>query len=122
MKFNYFYETLVNADIEIDDIGNCAIQAYTDMGTSYILLIRSNLGLSTIFTYGPLIEGADILPKIVNCKFERISYKENKLRDVIDKFLNNPYVKITSAIELDYNEALNKCVSITEYLKNPEHY
>ena len=117
MLFNYFYEKRVNADIEIEDIGNCAIQAYNDDGKSFFLIIKTDLGLSSICTYGPLIEELDLLPKVVNCKFERITYKESKLKEIIDKFLNNPYNGITSAIEIDFNEALDKCIDILNYMK-----
>lgn len=120
MEFNYYYDTIAMASIDVEDIGNCAIEAHTDLGEFYYLLIRTNLGISTIVTYGPIVPDIDLLPKVVNCRFERIEFKDTKLVAVINKFLTNPYYKITSANELEYEEAVKNCRDIIDYVKNKE--
>ena len=120
MEFNYYYDTIAMASIDVEDIGNCAIEAHTDLGEFYYLLIRTNLGTSTIVTYGPIVPDIDLLPKVVNCRFERIEFKDTKLVAIINKFLTNPYYKITSAIELEYEEAVKNCRDIIDYVKDKE--
>ena len=120
MEFNYYYDTIAMASIDVEGIGNCAIEAHTDLGEFYYLLIRTNLGTSTIVTYGPIVPDIDLLPKVVNCRFERIEFKDTKLVTIINKFLTNPYYKIRSAIELDYEEAVKNCRDIIDYVKNKE--
>ena len=40
MEFNYYYDTIAMASIDVEDIGNCAIEAHTDLGEFYYLLIN----------------------------------------------------------------------------------
>ena len=71
-NFSYFKEVVVNANLEIDDIGNCCIKTFTDAGQYSILIIKTVMGESTIFTYGPLLVDFESLPKEVNCNITRI--------------------------------------------------
>ena len=41
MEFEYYYVKSVNATLDIDDIGNCAIAAYNDLGLVSYLLIKT---------------------------------------------------------------------------------
>lgn len=122
MEFNYYYDTIAMASIDVEDIGNCAIEAHTDSGEFYYLLIKTNFGTSTIVTYGPIVPDINLLPKAVNCKFERITFKDTKLITIINKFLTNPYYNITSAIELEYEEAVKSCRDIIDYISNPDNF
>lgn len=120
MEFEYFYVQSINASINIDDIGNCAIAAYTDLGEVYYLVIKTLLGTTMVFQYGPLVDGSDILHKSVNCSFKRIGFKESAIQKVITNFLNNPYAKITQAVEITPEEAYENCINIIEYMKTKE--
>lgn len=120
MEFEYFYVQSINASIDIDDIGNCAIAAYTDLGEVYYLVIKTILGTTMIFQYGPLVDGSDILHKSVNCSFKRIGYKDTAIQKVINNFLNNPYAKITQAIEISPEEVYENCIDIIKYMETKE--
>lgn len=116
MNFKYYYATTVMADIDIDDIGHCAIEAHNDIGEFWYLVIRSELGSTQIFEYGPTCH-MDVLEKAVNCSFRRIEFNEKKINKAIDSFLNNPYRNITCAEEIEISEALNNCDDILGYMK-----
>lgn len=116
-SFEYFTTVLVNAELEIDDIGNCAIIASNDMGENYCLIIETRLGVTRILNYGPSIIDFDSLPKSVNCSFKRIDYNPTKISKTIREFLNNPYHKITSAKQVGKEEALNVCKDMLNYMK-----
>ena len=66
MNFDYFTVQTVMANIEIEDIGNCAIEANNDNGEFWYLIIRTTLGSTQIFEYGPTIH-TGIMEKSVNC-------------------------------------------------------
>lgn len=117
MKFEYLKQVVVNADIDIEDIGNCAIKAFNDEGHEYILIVETKLGSSRIFQYGPVIPDMEELPKSTNCSFKRIQFSQSKLIKTIKDFLNNPYASITQVFEVTKEEALEDCVSFIEYMK-----
>lgn len=119
-SFNYYYTKQVNAEININDPGNCAIEAYADNGTVYYLVIKTVLGLSMIFTYGPKIIDSNVFAKSVKCTFDRIDYSESKINTIITKFLNDPNKQITQALEVSSEQALENCISIIEYVKTEE--
>lgn len=121
MVYKYYYREAITDELEIEDIGNCSLIAYNDLGMYYILIIKTDLGLTQIFTEGPLISDY-VLPKNVVCSFKRIDYNASKISKEINGFLNNPASKITSVIEVSIDEALEKCRSIVDYFKNPESF
>lgn len=117
MKFEYFETKTVNADIEIEDIGNCAIKAYTDLGSVYILIIDTVCGYSRIFQYGPAYaEMPTLLCDHVGMSLNRIEFKEKPICKTIEMFLNRD--GITQAIECTRDEALECCTNILEQLNN----
>lgn len=118
MDFEYLRVTQSMDVLQIEDIGNCAIKAFNDMGEEYILVISTQLGTTRIFNYGPINPDLDLLPKNVNCSFKRIQFSEFKIQKTIRDFLNNPYANITQAQCVDEkDEVLNDCRSIIEYMK-----
>lgn len=108
--------------LEVEKIGNCAIEAQKPLingGVAYYyLVIRTSLGQSQIFEYGPVIPDIDLFPDEVICSFKRIEYSDYKVEKIIDKFLNNPKRNIKYACTIDAEEALSKCKSIINYMKD----
>jgi len=66
-----------------------------DDGQEWYLIIRTSLGQSTIIQIGPLTADVDVLPRYFDYNYQRIEYKEVKLFNTIDQFLNNPKRMIT---------------------------
>ena len=122
MKFEYSYTTLCDADIEIDDIGNCCLEANNDRAEFYYLYIRTKYGTTSIMTYGPIIPDVDQLPKSVNCSFKRIDYDEDKIEGIIDDFLNKGFRNISQAREVDKDTIFTNCRSIVDYMADEGNY
>ena len=122
MEFEYFKQTVVNGNLDVDDIGNCAILATNDEGAQYVLVIDTSLGITRVFNYGPIIPDLDMLPKSVMCSFKRIQFSHTKIVKIIDEFLNNSFAHITTAIVVDKAEALETCRSIIDYMKQDNFY
>lgn len=112
MTFEYMQRVVVEANLEVDNVGDCVLQANNDFGNEYYLLIKTELGFSEVLEYGPCMPDIQMLPLDYNISYSRFEYNQGKLERIIDKFLNNPKRVITQAKVTDYE-------SIKEFLVNP---
>ena len=119
-QFDYYKVVQAMDSIDVDDIGNCALRAFTDLGFEHILIIDTQLGTSRVFTFGPVLPDISEFPAKVECKYERMNYAESKLNKAIQTFINQP--GITQVEQVDREEALEDCKSIVEYMGNVEFF
>lgn len=120
--FEYFYTKSAFGQLDIEDVGDCCIQACNDEGLFYYLLIESTLGWTKILEYGPAAPDFDELPKAVNCNFSRIEFDEKKIFKRIDEFLNNRFRNITQAQLVDRSILFEDCKSILDYCYIKENF
>lgn len=119
-KFKYFYVKTAADELDIDDIGKCAIQANNDNGEFVYLIIDTDLGITKVLEYGPINPELSILCKNTSCRFTRFEYSESKISKIIDNFLNQP-LKITQARVISAEEAFNNCINIVDYVKEGKY-
>lgn len=106
MQFEYFYSSVAANSIDIDDIGNCAIRTFNDVGESWVLLIKTQLGSTQILQYGPFIEDMSTnICTYVKSTYSRFDYDQRKIIGIVDSALNDTRNGISQAIILDYDEA-----------------
>ena len=97
-KFEFDNQYVPQNFIEIENIGNVCIEAINEAdGLFYYLLIKTSLGTTSIFEYGPVIPDIDKLFDNYNVSFNREQYNEKKLKIFISKWLNDRMKKITAA-------------------------
>ena len=111
MTFEYCQRVTVDAEIDIPDIGECAILARTDLGEEYYLLIKSEYGFCHVVEYGPAVPDLTVLPANVTYTYEYYEWSQYKIQKKIDKFLNNPKRGITQAQNIEPWEALQNIQS-----------
>lgn len=116
-SFEYFATRVINASLDIEDIGNCAIKACNDRGEEYYMLIETRLGQTRKFIYGPAMPDFDLLPASVNVSFNRFEFTEKRISKDIRSFLNNPFYQITQAFEISKEELLENCKDLISYMK-----
>ena len=121
-SFEYFFTRTAIGELDVDDLGNCAIEAADDLGQLYFLKIDTRLGWSRIFEYGPCTPDFNELPKSVVCTFDREEFNEAKLSNRIKMFLNAPKRNITSARLIDSEELFDTAVDIIEYMRNEQNF
>lgn len=118
MNIEYFVERRYQAELKIEDPGFFALELNNDKLMFWYIIVRTSLGQSQIYTFGPIIPDLDILPDSVTSTFTRIDFDEYKIESIVDKFINDGKKSITQAIEIPIEEALEKSRSILEYMKN----
>ena len=105
--------------IEIDSVGNVCIEAVNENdGLYYYLLIKTSMGTTSIFEYGPIIPDIDKLFDTYIISFNRLSYNEKKLNMFLNKWLNDRTKKITAAYVIDENKFLDNYKDIYYTIKN----
>lgn len=104
--------------IDIADIGQFAIEANNDEGFFWYLIVRTSLGTTSIAECGPVIPDVELLPNNFKQSLTKMPFKEDKLIKAISFFLNDKSKKITKAIEVDINDALNQFRDFKSYLEN----
>lgn len=116
MNFEYLIKVQKQESIDIEDIGNCAIDAYNDLGFNYVLIIKTKEGITEIVEYGPIIVDFDYPPANVQCTYTRSDFKQSKIQRTIQSFLNDGYKCITQAFEIDLKEAGSKIRNLVDFL------
>ena len=119
-KFEFDNQYVPQNFIEIENIGNVCIEAINETdGLFYYLLIKTSLGTTSIFEYGPVIPDIDKLFDNYNVSFNREQYNEKKLKIFISKWLNDRMKKITAANKIEEKSFLDNykdiCYTIERY-------
>lgn len=114
--FEYLARVVVDGDITVEDIGNCAIKANDDLGKEWYLITSTDLGWTEIFEVGPIIPDMHELPVSVIWSYRRIEYSESKISKTIDTFLNDGRRQITQAQEVSKEEAKSNFRNLADYI------
>lgn len=119
MEFEYFYETTINASIDIDNINNCAISAFNDFGDEYIIVFKTNLGQTRMFEFGPIYpEAKESVREAFEIIYIKFDTDDKKIKKYINNFLNNSRRYITQALEISIEDALKMFPDILEVMKD----
>lgn len=116
MNFEYLVKIKKESSINIEDIGNCALDVYNDLGFEWVLLIRTIEGTTEIVEYGPLIPDLECPPAKIVYTYDRITFAEGKIMTRIQKFLNDGYRSVTQAFEITQQEAKDKMKNLVNYV------
>ena len=107
MTFEYLQRIVVDAQLDVENIGECVLRGRNDLGEEFYLVIRSDMGWTEQITYGPVTPEIDILPFNINLSYSRFEFNQSKLMKAIDKFLNDPKKMITQADVVEYSSVVN---------------
>lgn len=116
MKFDYLVKIQKESSIDIENIGNCALDVFNDLGFEWLLLIHTKEGTTQIVEFGPLIPDLEVPPTKVSYTYDRIDFSESKIQTRISRFLTDGYRGITQAFEVTQQEAKEKMKSLVEYI------
>ncbi len=103
MTFEYLQRVIVDAELHVDDIGQCVILGRNDLGEEHYLIIRTEMGWTEQIMLGPVCPDIDILPFNVSILYNRYEFNQGKIERTIDKFLNDPKKMISQAEVVTFN-------------------
>lgn len=103
MTFEYLQRVIVDAELNVDDIGQCVILGRNDIGEEHYLTIRTEMGWTEQIIVGPVCPDIEILPFNVAILYSRYEYNQGKIERAIDKFLNDPKKMISQAEVVTYD-------------------
>lgn len=112
MTFDYMERVVVEGQLDVENIGECIIQANNDFGEIFLLMIRTELGWTQVIDYGPLVPDIELLSPNFKILYSRFEFNQQKIEKLIDRFLNDPKKEITQARVVDVTE-------ITDLLVDP---
>lgn len=122
MEYEYSYISAATGSIDIEDEGNCIIEAIDGNHLLHYLIIRTNLGITNIFILGPYIKDSNMLFKSVQTSFKRITYKIENIRKAIKQFLNDPFKNLIEARLVDVDTVIKNHIPIIDYIKDPTRW
>lgn len=97
MTFEYLQRIVVDAQLEVEDIGQCVILGRNDLGEEYYLITRTEMGFTEQILFGPVCPEVSILPFNVSMYYNRFEFNQRKIESSIDKFLNDTKKAISQA-------------------------
>ena len=112
MLFNYLKTETYMDSIDIDDIGNCFLQVYNDNGREWLMSVKTKLGWTTVKAFGPFILDSNTMDSNFSYLKKELEFKEKKLYNIIDDFINNPHKQITQIFIIDEDTFNDKLSSI----------
>lgn len=121
MKFEYLSRVVVEEEIEIEDVGNCAILANDDFANYYGLVINTVLGTTKVFEFGPVTGDKNIPPENSYQSITTFTYDVRKCNNHIDKFLNNPRRGITQAFEKEPEEVFEYAIDLSRCINGRDN-
>ena len=107
--------------IDIDNIGDCAIECFNEkLEYNYYILIDTDMGMSGIYTWGPVLEDNSMLLPDFTFNFTELEYKESKIIKNLNKYINNMNRGITHAKLISKKEALEHIPELAAYIPTGE--
>lgn len=115
MEFEYSFTSVATQTLDIEDIGQCAIEVVSEDDLYKILVIKTVAGVSYIFQYGPYVPDLNKPQPAMLCTLNQTAFNNVKIKKIIDRFLNTSSTKEAHVIDID--TALNECKNLADYIR-----
>lgn len=103
--------------IDIAELGNFALEGINEKdGLYYYLLVKTSLGTSSIFSFGPVVPDVELLPENYSFTYQRTPFKDTKMKMIVTKWLNDFKRKISVANIISEDEFVNNIRDIKLYI------
>jgi len=112
--FNYFYTMQPNDSFFVDDISNFTLNLLNDSGQEWYIDVDTELGNTRIRKFGPLMVDSDKLLFEFKYEYNELQFVEQKIINIVDRFINNEKSSITQIIEIDrdnFNDRIRGVIS-----------
>lgn len=123
MEFEYKPVPMFDASVDIENIAQCALEVLDNQGQYYYLVIRTIMGVTTVFQQGPVHPDVIMVLQYVNSSITRFEYDANKIKKIIKLFIADRLKganKTEVVRELPITEALSNCFSLVAFMQDLE--
>lgn len=118
VAFEFNQQLVPQSLIEIEEIGNFALEANNEDGYNYYLIVKTSLGNALLASVGPVVPDFLDIPNGFQINIEIMQYKEDKLIRFIKQFLNDRSKKLVSAQLVDVDTALEQFRDVKDFISN----
>ena len=115
-SFEYSYEMQATGQLDIEDIGNCAIVGYNSRQyIKYILIVKTVEGETKIVVSGPHWVELEKPCMDYSYTYQSFQFNEGKISKTIERFLNGKFY-IDQAEAVSFEDAINLIPDVRKYL------
>lgn len=118
MTFEFNQQLMPQNLIDIENVGDFALEGINDEGNFWYLIVKTSLGVATLASCGPVVPDINLLPSGYCTYLSRMEYKEDKLAKQINMWLNDKSKKLTQANIIEIEDALDQFRDLGEYMRN----
>ena len=112
-SFEYLYTIQASDCLEVEDVGNTCIHILNDIGHEWYMIIETELGETRVKTFGPFhVDMNNYFNHGFNFNYTVMDYKESRICNLIDNFINDSKKLITQAFVCESDEAYDKLCSL----------
>lgn len=117
-SFKYLYEMQATGELDVEDVGNCAIVGINSFQYQrHILLIKTVEGDTKVVISGPHWVELEIPCVDYSYTYQNFQFNQRKIETIIDRFLNGKFL-IDQAQVVEFDEALKFIPDVREYIAN----
>ena len=109
VNIKYSPVSVMSAEIDIDNIGECCLKAEDELGSLYYLIISTDSGVAKTIKFGPIQGESGYEPNKSKVEYESIVFDAKKLIAKATYFLTGN--KIVNAEVIDKSEAVDELVN-----------
>lgn len=114
--YEYLPNTTFQDSINIENIGECCLACYNDLGEVYYIWVTTSLGVTKILQYGPYLDG--LSPSYCSYLFQEFQYNERKIDKQISKFILDPKKAISQIVQVDPGDIVDNLVNFMEFMND----
>lgn len=119
-SFKYLYEMQATGELDVEDIGNCAIVGTNSLQYQrYILIVKTVEGDTKVVISGPHWVELELPCVDYSYTYQNFQFNQRKIETIIDKFLNGKFF-IDQARVVEFDEAVKLIPDVREYITNDE--
>lgn len=118
VKFEFNAQPVFMGKIEVEDLGNFALRAKSELGREYYVVVKTFLGKTIILKFGPLAPDLTALIYNMDLSFKKIDFKETAICREVDKFINDGRSSIVDIELISEMEALSYLPSAESILNS----
>lgn len=115
--FEYLYETTATGQVDIEDVGNCALAAYNSVQyKKSFILVKTVEGETRVVISGPHWVELEKPCDEYSFTFQSFQYNQFKIERLIEKFLNGRFF-VDQVVVMKIDDALDEIPDVREYIK-----